>query len=148
MWTPSPQVSHHHHQSLPNPLLQTVRRWPLLAVPLFTFLLWHAGKVYHSGGDPDAVGWLPSTFSSNHVSGEDHHVFLYTKPVWHEEVWLSLGGMLTNMKVPYTAYVECDTSTGSETCVRFGLLDIAKKMGQWTGGECARVPGWREPLPT
>ena len=64
-----------------------------------------------------------------------HHVFLTTQPEWHEPIWIILAGQLEEMGVGVTLFTECDRTT-SGTCIRFGLLDVARKAGVWSGGTC------------
>jgi len=74
---------------------------------------------------------LSTLTTKQQFDGGGHHVVLTTYPRWHEEVWLCLGGMLSDLGVPTSTYTECE---GSASCIRYGLLDVAEKIGVWRGG--------------
>jgi hypothetical protein len=58
---------------------------------------------------------------------KSHRVFLTTRPVWHEEVWMTIGSMFDDLGVNTTAFVECDGV--QTTCIRFNLMNVAEKLG-------------------
>lgn len=137
--------------------LQAFRRWPIVVIPLLTFILWHAATIYNatdefpssSSSKPasDYLSWLPSGLKHPGFDPSSHHVFIATQPNWHEQVWLTIGGMLSSLKVPYTAYTECDDTAEGETCIRFGLLEMAAVLGVWNGGRKSEPLCRRRSLP-
>lgn len=137
--------------------LQAFRRWPIVVIPLLTFILWHAATIYNATDEfpsssssksaSDYLSWLPSGLKHPGFDPSSHHVFIATQPNWHEQVWLTIGGMLSSLKVPYTAYTECDDTAEGETCIRFGLLEMAAVLGVWNGGRKSEPLCRRRSLP-
>lgn len=78
--------------------------------------------------------WHP--VSKDGLNPSDLHAIIATSPYYREDVWLSLAGALRRMGVQSTLFTECDNSNGDSSCVRFGLLDLARDTGMLDGRQC------------